>query len=130
MNNNTNRRGAATVEFALVCTILFLVVFAGVELSRLSMLRHTADHAAYLAARDAIVPGADADLIQGTAENHLPTIGVVSATVTVSPADITEETEEVEVTVTIPTASKADCLIDDRNPCFRCVPEAIHPLAT
>ncbi len=126
MKSNTNRRGAATVEFALVCTILFLVVFAGVELSRLSMLRHTAD----LAARDAIVPGADADLIQATAENHLATIGVVSATVTVSPADITEETEEVEVTVTIPTASKADCLIDDRAVGFRCICDAFRQLAT
>ena len=83
-----NRDGAATVEFALVCTLLFLLVFGGIEISRVSMLRHTADHAAYLAARDAIIPGADTATVETTAENHLATIGVVNATVTVTPGMI------------------------------------------
>lgn len=71
------------------------------------MLRHTADQAASLAARDAIVPVADINLIEAAAENHLATIGVVNATVAVSPGDIKENTKEVEVTVTIPATANS-----------------------
>lgn len=101
------RQGAATVEFALVATVLFLLVFGGIEITRISMLQHTVDHAAYTAARDAIIPGADTAAVKRTAEEHLAAIGVTGATVRVSPDPIAEDTSAVEVTVSIPVAGNS-----------------------
>ena len=60
-NESRQRHGAATVEFAVVLPLLVLLVFGSVELTRGLMLRHSADNAAYEAARTAIVPGATAE---------------------------------------------------------------------
>ena len=45
------RRGATTVEFAIVAPVFFLFLLASIEFSRLNIIRHTADNAAYEAAR-------------------------------------------------------------------------------
>jgi len=43
-----NRRcGVAAVEFALTAPILFLFLFAALELGRMNMIRQTANNAAY-----------------------------------------------------------------------------------
>ncbi len=56
--NKARRRGATLVEFAVTLPIVFLLFFGMIELSRLFMLQHSADTAAYEGARNAIVPGA------------------------------------------------------------------------
>ena len=104
---NSNRHGATVVEFALVLPILLLFVFGGVELSRLAMLRHTANHAAYAATRKAIVPGANVANVIQKAEDHLAMIGISNASVTVNPSVITESTSIVEVEVTFPIADNS-----------------------
>ena len=53
-----DRTAAAAVEFAIVATIFFLLVIAAFEFGRMNVIRHTADNAAYEAARHAMVPGA------------------------------------------------------------------------
>ena len=52
------RQGAAVIEMALTLPVLFLLLFACYEFGRANMIRHTAQGAAYEAARVAIVPGA------------------------------------------------------------------------
>ena len=54
------RTGAAAVEFAIVAPIFFMLVLVSLEFGRLNIIRHTADQAAYEAARHAMVPGATA----------------------------------------------------------------------
>ena len=101
------RKGAATVEFAFAFTILVLLIFAGIEITRVSSLRHTVDHAAYLAARVAIVPGVDAAEVIARAEAHLGAVGIVGASVSVTPAVIEDDTTVVEVQVTMPIAANS-----------------------
>lgn len=98
---NGTRTGALTVEFAVTLPVIVLLVFGGIELTRVSMLRHTINHAAYEAARDAIVPGADVSEVILAAEEHLATIGV-TASVIVEPSNITDDTAFVEVRVIAP----------------------------
>ena len=105
--NRFERRGATVVEFALTLPILLLVVFGGVELTRMSMLRHTANHTAYIAARAGIVPGADVADVITKAERHLQAIGIRNAVVSISPSTILEDTSLVEVSVTFPVAENS-----------------------
>lgn len=102
-----HRRGATVVEFALTFPILLIVVFGGVELTRFSMLKHTANHAAHAATRKAIIPGADVADVIARAEEHLAAIGIRGGVVTVTPAVITEATNRVQVDVSFPTAENS-----------------------
>jgi len=49
------RRGATTVEFAITAPVFFLFLLAAFEFGWLNVIRHTADNAAYEAARTAMV---------------------------------------------------------------------------
>ena len=107
MSASNKRNGATSVEFAMVLPVMLILVFGSVELTRISMLRHTANHAAYVAARDAIVPGASTANAISSAEEHLSAVGINDAVVEISPATITEDTRLVEVTVSFPVASNS-----------------------
>lgn len=96
------RRGAAMVEFALTAPIFFLFLLASFEFGRLNVIRHTADHAAYEAARTAMVPGATADDAKNKAKNLLNVVGTRSADVTVTPSVLGPNTDEVTVQIAIP----------------------------
>lgn len=101
-NRRSARRGATTVEFAIVAPVFLLVLFSMFEFSRLNVLRHTADNAAYEAARVAMVPGATVADAQAAANRLLTIVGARGATVTATPGTITPETEEVTVTINVP----------------------------
>ncbi len=96
------RRGAAAVEFAVAVIVLLAFFFSGIEFYRVSMLRHTADHAAYVAARVAMIPGATAADAIASAQSQLDAVGVQSASIVISPNPITEETTAIHVNVSIP----------------------------
>lgn len=96
------RRGAHTVEFALVLPIILSLFVAGIEFSRMNMLRHVVDNASYEAARHVIVPGANAQEGIDRAKSILEIMGATNATVTVSPNPINESTEKVSVKVSLP----------------------------
>lgn len=104
---STPRRGAAAVEFAAALSVLVLLIFGGIELTRVTMIRHSIDHAAYLAARDAIVPGATSAAVLQRAQKHLDVVGIKNAVVTLNPATIDESTSMVEVRVTAPMADNS-----------------------
>ena len=97
-----NRRGAAAVEFAFAIAILIMVVFASIEFVRLNMLKHSVDHASYLAARKGIIIGANVNDVKAKAEDHLALFGVTNATVTVTPNPIKDDTDIVEVNIDVP----------------------------
>ncbi len=97
-----DRRGAAAVEFAIVAPIFFLLVMAAFEFGRINVIRHTADNAAYEAARRAMVPGATAGEAVAEAERILRIVGTRGAKVTVAPATLGPEVDRITVTVDVP----------------------------
>ena len=107
LKRNRSRRGATAVEFAIAISILLMVVFASIEFVRLNMLRHSVEYSSYLAARTGIVAGANANNVKLVAEDHLAVMGIGNATVTVNPSNITDETELVEVSVSVPMAGNS-----------------------
>ena len=96
------RRGATAVEFALTAPIFFVFLLAAFEFGWLNVIRHTADNAAYEAARSAMVPGATAAEARTKANRLLRIVGTRGAKVTVTPDPVTSETEEVTVAIEIP----------------------------
>jgi len=96
------RTGATAVEFALVAPIFFLLLLASFEFSRLNVIRHTADHAAYEGARIAMVPGATATEGMNEANRIMNVVGARGVTVTVNPATLGPNTEQITVTVDVP----------------------------
>jgi Flp pilus assembly protein TadG len=101
-NNRTGRRGVTAVEFALAAPLFFLFLLAAFEFGWLNVIRHTADNAAYEAARTAMVPGATAAEATTKASNLLNIVGARSAQITVTPTTLTPETDQVTVTIDIP----------------------------
>jgi Flp pilus assembly protein TadG len=99
------RRGATTVEFAFTVPVFFVVLFSCLEISRMNMIRQTANNAAYEAVRACIVPGAKNSEGVAAATTLLKSIGVHGYTVTVSPDEIKDTTETVTATVVVPFAS-------------------------
>ncbi len=96
------RRGVAAVEFALCAPIFFLILFAAFEFTWTNVLRHTADNAAYEAARRGMLPGATAADAQREANRLLRIVGTRGAKVTVEPNTIDVSTSQVRVRVEVP----------------------------
>ena len=97
-----NRAGATAVEFALVAPIFFLLLLSSFEFSRLNVIRHTADNAAYEAARIAMVPGATAAEAITEANRIMDIAGARGTAVTVNPAAFGPSTSQITVTVDVP----------------------------
>jgi Flp pilus assembly protein TadG len=97
-----NRRGAATLEFAFVAPVVLMLFFAAFEYSRFSTLRHSAHLAAFEGARRGIVPGATSADVQTRATKILDAVKIHGATVTVTPATITNRSQTVTVQVSVP----------------------------
>src|SRR5262245_10994809 len=117
---HTARLGAVLVEFALAAPITFIMVFALIEFSRVAMLTNTAENAAYEGCRAAIIPGGTADKARTAANRLMSSVGAINSTITITPAVITEMTDEVTVEVSlslntnawlIPTFTKNQTLI-------------------
>jgi Flp pilus assembly protein TadG len=102
---NRHRCGAAAVEFAVTAPIFFLFLLASFEFGWLNVIRHTADNAAYEAARTAMVPGATAAEAKTKANTLLNIVGARKAKVTVTPSVLNEDTKKVTVAIDIPMAS-------------------------
>ena len=96
------RAGATLVEFAIVVPVFFLLLLVSFEFARLNIMRHTADSAAYEAARHAMVPGATAGEAITKANRILSIVGTRGATVTINPTTLGPSVEEITVTITVP----------------------------
>ena len=88
----------------MIAPVLFVVVFASIEFSRVSMLRNTCQIAAAEGARRGILPGATADQCRDAALGELEVIGVDGATATVTPTVILDATADITVRVDVPVA--------------------------
>ena len=104
IQHRNGRRGAAIVEFAIVVPVFFMIVFAAIEFGRLNVVRHTADNAAYEAARAGIVPGATRADVEAKANELLAIVGTRNASVEVLPANLGAAADEITVRITVPTA--------------------------
>ena len=98
-------KGAVVVEFAITAPVFFMFLIAAFEFGRLNVIRHTADNAAYEAARHAIVPGATAAEAITKANSLMNVVGARNVNVAVSPATLGPDVESVTVTVDVPMAS-------------------------
>lgn len=94
-------QGAATVEFAIVAPLAIVFCFAAIEFGRVNMIRNTIENAAYEAAREGIVPGAEAQECRRAARNILLAVGVNQAKIAVEPRVILPATAKVTVTVSV-----------------------------
>jgi Flp pilus assembly protein TadG len=99
------RRGAVAVEFAITAPIFFLFLLAAFEFGWLNVIRHTADNAAYEAARSVMVPGASAAEATAKATSVLNVVGARGAKINITPSNITNSTTEVTVAIDIPMSS-------------------------
>ena len=99
------RRGVVAVEFAITAPIFFLFLLASFEFGWLNVMRHTADNAAYEAARAVVVPGATAAEATAKATSILNVVGARGAKISITPANITASTTEVTVAVDLPMSS-------------------------
>jgi Flp pilus assembly protein TadG len=112
MHNNRNknrstkndRRGAVVVEFGIVAPVFFVFIIAAFEYSRVNVIRHTADNAAYEAARYAMVPGATSVEAAAKATSILNVVGTRGARVTIDPTTLGPDVDSVIVTVEVPLA--------------------------
>ena len=98
----SNRRGATVVEFALTLPLFLLFLLAAFEFGWLNVVRHTADNAAYEAARQAVVPGATSAEATAKANQLLNIVGARGATVTITPNPLTSSADKVTVTIDVP----------------------------
>lgn len=99
---HTRNRGVATVELAIVLPLIMLFFTFMFEIGRVLMLQHTADSAAYEAARSAMVPGATADEAYQAAQQLVDAAGLSNVSILVTPALLAENTPLITVQVNIP----------------------------
>jgi Flp pilus assembly protein TadG len=99
---NELRRGATAVEFAITAPVFLVFLLAAFEFGWLNVVRHTADNAAYEAARTAVVPGATAAEAKAKADKLLKIVGTRSATVTITPNPLTVNSDSVTVKIEVP----------------------------
>ena len=108
-HSNPCRKGATAVEFAIVGPVMFLMIFASLELVRLGMMQGIAEDAAYQAARYVMVPGATKAEGEAEANRLLAVLGTQNASVVVEAYDadglqseISDSTRRVTVRIEIP----------------------------
>ena len=101
------RTGAALVEFAFVLPIILLFFCAIVELSRLMLVQHSVDTAAYEGARNAMVPGATVADAESSARRLLEAARLTGAVIQIEPTTIVEDTPMVSVHIEVPIAQNA-----------------------
>lgn len=114
----SDRSGAALVEFAFVAPAVLLFIWGSLEFIWFSSLDNLANMAAYRAARTVIVPGATIAEGQAEAQRVLGGFAGRSATINVNPIDINgniqteidDFTARVEVTVLVPVADNLPML--------------------
>lgn len=102
-----NRRGVTAVEFAMTAPILFLMLYAAMELGHANMTFNAVEAACYEGARMGIVPGARAADCQAAAERILSISKIRGARVKVVPASLNASSTSVQVRITLPYADTA-----------------------
>jgi Flp pilus assembly protein TadG len=102
------RRGAATVEFAVVAPLLFVLIMGMIEFGSIMMAGQLVTNAARSACRQGTLPGATTATVTTAVTNALSAGGVKSPTVTVKVNDVVADAstaktgDKITVTVQVP----------------------------
>lgn len=98
------RRGAAAVEFALVAPIFFVLVFGMIEYGRMVMVQQILTNASREGARIGVLDGTTTAQVTTAVTTYLTGASVTGATVTVTPNPPSSAAygTPVNVTVTVP----------------------------
>lgn len=96
------RKGTVAVEFALTVPVLFFLMFSAFEFSRMNMIRHSLDNAAYEGAREGIIPGATTANVRVAVDEMLRIISVREAVVSVFPVELGADVPRLTVTIAVP----------------------------
>lgn len=99
LGSTLRRRGATTVELAIVLPIFLGIIFFMFEVWTFQQTQQSIDQAALEAGRQAMIPGATSQSVKDKANLFLNALGVRNAEVTVEPAEFSNQTEQVTVTV-------------------------------
>jgi Flp pilus assembly protein TadG len=107
----TKRRGALTVELAVVAPVLFIVIFGVIEIGRGIMVIHLLNNAAEVGCRTGIIEGQATDDIKTAVSGVLTPANITGHTTTVQVNGVIANAStavvgnEITVTVTIPASS-------------------------
>ena len=93
------RDAVAAVEFAVIASIMFIIIFACIEFARVNMVRNLSQDAAYFGARTAMVPGATAQEAEDEVHRMMRTLAPTGYSVNVN--QINRDTQEIRVTVAV-----------------------------
>ena len=98
------RRGAATVEFALIVPVMLTFTFGLIEMSRISMVKEGVVQASREGARVGVRPNATIDEVNQRINEELSILGLTSATVEVTPTVLDQALpgDDIRVRITIP----------------------------
>ena len=96
------RRGAATVEFALVAPFLLMLLFGILEVGRLVMVQQVLTTGSREGARVATIEASSESDVQTAVANYLASSSISGATVTVTPLEAAQPGDPITVTVTVP----------------------------
>ena len=104
----STRKGATSLEFALVAPALLIVIFVSFEFSRIGMMRSVAQCAAYESCRIAVVEGSTTADARAEAERILARLGTKNATIEINDGvAITALDPEIKVAISIPMEDNA-----------------------
>ncbi|MCS7467214.1 pilus assembly protein [Stieleria sp. ICT_E10.1] len=98
------RRGAATVEFALIVPVMLTFTFGLIEMGRISMIKEAVVQASREGARVGIRPTASIEDVQTRINEELAIMNLTSAVVTITPSFLEEAEpgDDIKVRITIP----------------------------
>jgi Flp pilus assembly protein TadG len=101
--DSQSRRGVATVEFAIVAPLFFLLVLGSIELGRALMVQQVLTNASRVGARDAVTLSGTSSSAVAAATSFANGASVGGVQVAVSPNPSTASAGDmVSVTVTVP----------------------------
>jgi Flp pilus assembly protein TadG len=106
----TRRRGIAAVEFALVASLLFMLLIGLIDYGFIFLKAQQITQAARAGARAAALPDATADTVNAAIDAAMADAGITTYTPVVTPGLTVSPGTAVKVTLTVPTAQLA--LID------------------
>lgn len=109
---SNSRRGASTVEFAVVAPLFFLFIFGCLDFGRLMLAESIIEQSAFEAARDVAVVGATVEEGEAVAQRELNILGIANATVQirglingVPQPGIGLDADQVSATISVPMES-------------------------
>lgn len=114
------------VEAAVVMPLAALLLVGAIDLTWVFVLRHTAQVAAYEAARAGFAPGASAETVEAEARERLDLFGPRDALIRVTTDRFGPSAGEVSVRITMPIAantwslaSRHESLVAEQTVCRR-----------